>query len=56
MGEIEQKLVQLGLDRPTARKVIEFLRQHADQVVAALQEDTLPSAYVDTIPGAGKPL
>lgn len=62
MDELENKLVmEAGFDRRAARKVIEFLRQHADEVIAALQpkpgmEDTLSSAFGDTIPGTGKPL
>lgn len=46
---------QVGLDQETAEKVIEFLKQHADQLPALLAqtglEDKLPESIKGKIPG-----
>jgi hypothetical protein len=56
MEELMQKLVDtVGIDRATAGKVIEFLKDHADDVVQALSrsgiKDKLPGGLGDKLGG-----
>ncbi|MGN6107913.1 MAG: hypothetical protein ACTHU0_22585 [Kofleriaceae bacterium] len=48
MEEFVQKMVEkVGIDRSTAERVIEFLKDHADDAVAYLQK----SGLADKLPG-----
>ena len=48
MEEFVDKMVaQVGIDKATAHKVIEFLKDHADEAVAYLQK----SGLADKLPG-----
>ena len=46
---------KVGLDEETAHKVIEFLKEHADELPALLAKsglaDQLPEGVADAIPG-----
>lgn len=48
MEELMEKLVaKTGIDRSTAEKVIEFLKEHKDDVLHAIEK----SALKDKLPG-----
>lgn len=48
MDEFVDKMVEkVGIDKTTAHKVIEFLKDHADEAVAYLQK----SGLADKLPG-----
>ncbi len=48
MDEFVQKMVdKVGIDKATAMKVIEFLKEHADDAVQYLQK----SSIADKLPG-----
>ena len=48
MDEFVQKMVdKVGIDKATAMKVIEFLKEHADDAVQYLQK----SGVADKLPG-----
>jgi hypothetical protein len=48
MDELLDKMVEkVGIDKATAHKVLEFLKDHADEAVAYLQK----SGLADKLPG-----
>jgi len=48
MDEFVQKMVdKVGIDKATAMKVIDFLKEHADDAVAYIQK----SGVADKLPG-----